>query len=217
MFPGFPSLEQLHYWKQWWETQCEGYCHCWYFPQLRVLLPPIELTGLPWEHEGCLTCSSYAGCSEGNSTILQTPCVAKPARLLAASWSGRDVLNIVFRVSWADKSPPWLLPGLMWSHPWTQHKSLRRGWVSPSDRHGPAHALVGTFPQISINRLGWWLLQYLPPNICSFPFPWKNNIKRLKYFLLKQRIPRDLTEYIKVHIFYMRLPGYASLQLAIHL
>lgn len=156
----------------------------WRLLSLLVLFPVVGVaaTSLPREHGVSLTCSPCAGCSEGNSATLKTPPVAKPACPLTTSSPGRGVLNIVFYVSCADKSLPWLLPGLTWSRPWTGHKSLRRGWVSPSDRHSPAHALVGTFPWISINRLGWWLFQYLPLNICSFPFPWKNNIKRLYFF-----------------------------------
>lgn len=107
----------------------------------------------------------------GNSTVFQAPCMAKPARSLTTSSAGRDVLNIVFHISCAGKSLPCLLPGLMWSYPWAQHKSLRRGWVSLSERHIPVHGLVGTFPWVSVNRLGWWLFQYLPPNICSFSLP----------------------------------------------
>ena len=41
LFPGFPSLGQLHYWNQRWETQREGYFHHWCFSQL---LPGIAAT-----------------------------------------------------------------------------------------------------------------------------------------------------------------------------
>lgn len=214
LFPGFPSLGQLHYSKQWWETK-----PVWRFLSLLVLSPVADAAAAQWVNQFSLGTQRLpdllpcTGCSEGNSTVLQVLCMAKPAYSLATSTAGRDVLNIVFHISCADKSLLCLLPGLMRSHPGTWHTSLRRGWVSPSDRHVAGHALVGTFPWVSVNRLGWWLFQYLPPNICNFPFPWKNNIKVLKLFLLKKKTPTECTN---IHIFYMKIPGSASFHLAIY-
>lgn len=130
----------------------------------------------------------------GNSTVFQVPCMAKPVCSLTTSAAGRDVLNIVFHISCADKCLPCLLPGLMWSYRWTQHKSLRRGWVSPSKTHS-CSCFGGNISIVSVNRLGWWLFNYLPPHICYFPFPWKNHIKVLKLFSWRRKLQLSVPTY----------------------
>lgn len=188
MLPGLLSLGQLHYWKQWWETK-----PVWRSLSLLVLFPVADGAAAHWVNRLSLGTQRLPDPLPlhwllwGNSTVFQAPCMAKPVCSLTTSAAGRDVLNIVFHISCADKSLPCLLPGLMWSYPWTQHKSLRRGWPSPSNRHIPVHGLVGTFPWVSVNRLGWWLFQYLPPNFCYFPFPRKSHIKLLKLFFSEEQ------------------------------